>query len=491
MTAHAEPERHTSRIIVRNTILTTGVSLVMRVISFLFGIYVVRQLGEVDFGSYSVALAWAGLFGFLGDLGITQYMTRETARVPERAAELFWDVAALRLLLSVLTAVITIGGAISRSFSFDVVLAIALLTATYFFQALLAPLSAVIVGNERLDIASFLGLIGQIIYMGLGFVFLSQEKGFVWLVIASLVMTPIGLVLSLLALRWSRMTIPRFHITPGTWRALLVAGLPFALTQLALTFNFKIDTILLEAFWPVSVVGWYNIAYSLSRTMLIFFSGFIVALPLSMSREHEQNPDAIQPWYERSIRLIAFVGLPMAVGGTLLADPIMLLIYGVNYLPSAPVFAVLMWDVPLLMYTALCGNLMGAMKLERQSMRIYVAIGLSNLLLNLLFIPSFGIVAASLTTVGAELTGTLLFYTAFRRQFDTAVQRLLNYRLLLALAFMGLVVYGLRDHHVLVAVVGGSLSYAACVWGLGALNAEERGAVRQLIQRLLRPLLRA
>ncbi|HEX2908934.1 MAG TPA: flippase [Phototrophicaceae bacterium] len=486
------PRRSVGRLILRNTVFSVGAQAALRGLSFLFTILITRTLGDAAFGQYSVVLAWAGLFSFIGDMGVTQYMTREVARDSKRAADLFWDTAALRFILSIAAMIITIGVAALKPDPYEpeVVLAIALYTLSYFLQAVLAPLQSVIAGNERLDILAVLAVLGQIIYMAVGGLFLFAGLNYVWLVVASLVNLPVLIGLSAWAMRRNRLQPPRFHLTLRFWPRLLAAGMPFAMIQVALTFNFQVDTLILKAWQPNEVVGWYNAAYHLTRSLLILGSALIVVIPITLAREHAQNPKSILPWYYRSTKFMAFIGLPLAVGGTLLADKIIRLLYGADYAPAAIAFAILIWDTPLLMYTALCGNLTTSIKKERYSMLFYVSLAALNLILNLIFIPQYGIFTAAVTTVSAELTGALLFYRFFRREFGEGLGFKHMVRLVIAAGLMGVVVYLLRDYHLLINVTVSSVFYLVVVWLIRALTPEERDYLTGLVRRKLGPILR-
>lgn len=484
------PRRSAGQTIARNTIFGLGAQLALRVFGFLFSILVARTLGDAAFGQYSVVLAWAGLFSVIGDVGVTQYMTREISRDPNRANDLFWNTAGLRFILSIVAIVVTTLAAAARPFEPQVVLAVGLYTLSYFLQALLAPLQSIIAGNERLDILSVFTIIGQIIFMVAGGLFLVAGFDFVWLVIASLLNLPVLIALSLWVVRRYQMRPPRFRLEPRTWGTLLLAGVPFALIQLALTFNFRVDTLILEAWRPSEVVGWYNAAYNFTRSLLVFASAFIIAAPITLAREYVLDPKSILPWYYRTTKFMLFVGLPMAVGGTLLSDKIVRLLFGGEYAPAAVAFAILIWDTPLLMYTALCGNLMAAIKKERYSVGIYVSLALLNVVLNLIFIPQYGLIAASVMTVAAEVTGAILFYRFFRQEFGSGLGAKQVMRLIVAAAVMGVVVYLLRGSHLLINISISSAIYLVIVWRIGAFTDEERALLSGLVKRKLGRLLR-
>lgn len=474
-----------ARTIVRNTVFVLGGQIALRLGSFLFNILVIRQLGDATFGQYSIVLAWTGLFAVLGDLGVTQYFVREVARDPRRSDELFWDVAALRMLLGVVTAVVTVVGAVLLQYPTDIVIAVALFTTTYFFQALLAPLTSIIAGNERLDIVSVINVIGQVVFMLVGAVVLFSGGGLIALVAISFINLPLMIGLSTWAVRRYDMRPPRavFHVS--NWWLLIKWGLPFALIQLTLTFNFRIDTIILEQFQPFEVVGWYNAAYNFTRSLLTVSSALIIALPLTLAREHARDPGVVRPWYYRSVKFMVFVGLPLAVGGMLLADRIVMLLYGPGYLPAAVALAILVWDTPLLMYTALAGNLTTAIKREHSAMRIYLAVGGFNVIMNLLLQPAFGMIAAAVITVASETVGAALFYILFRREFGAGLGLSQLLRLGLSAAAMGAVIILLQTLPLLVIIPVSAAVYLILVGVTGALTVQERQMIAGVLARRL------
>lgn len=489
-------QRNAGRIIARNTVFSVLSQVALRGVNLLFNVLVIRHLGGGSFGQYSVVLAWTAVFGVLGDLGVTQYMTREIARRPERADELFWDTTLLRVLLAVLTCVVTIGGAIVKPYESEIILGVALYTLTYFFMAIMAPLGGIIMGHERLDVISVLNIIAQVVVMAIGTVFLIAGFGFISLILGSLLTLPIMLVALLWLMRRLKLRLPPFKVTPSTWRRLLMAGLPFAFIQLSLTYVFEFDTLLLQNYFSNEVVGWYKAPYNFARTLLIFTSAFSSAVGLTLTREHANNPEVVRPWYFRSVKLMVFLGLPLAVGGSLLAEPIMTTLYGQEYLPSALPFAILIWDTPLLMYTALCGQILTSILREGQATRIYALEAVINIGLNLLLIPRFGLIAASFTTIATEFTGAVLFYRLLRREIGAGLGFTHLIRFLPAAGVMGLLAWLLSQMipdmgAIELALVVGftGLVYVVLVWMTGALTHEERallvGFVRKRLGRFI------
>ena len=451
--------------------------------SFIFGVLVVRKLGGDSFGQLSIVMAWAGIFSVLGDLGITQYFTREIARNKESVSAYFWDVVGWRFVLAFFAAFVTISGAILQGYSSEIVLAVAVYTSSYLFAAIQVPLSSIISGSERLGYLSFLSVLGQIIYLTVAALFLVAGLDFIWLVGATIANFPVLIALSIRYIVRNHLSPPAFHLHFAQWKRLLFAGLPFAFIQLALSLSFRLDTVMLSGHVPDQEVGWYSAAYSLTLSFMVLTRSFNTAILPTLAREHATDPTKIYPWYYRSVKFLALLGLPIAIGGMLRSDQIIGLLFGAENAPVAPIFAVIIWDLPLVMYTSFCGNLASSVKRERSASRIYGSIAALNLVLNLVLIPHFGVIGSAFATVLTDATAAALFYALFRREFGAGLGLKYMMRLAVAAALTGVVINVLFVSNLLLIGVVSFVTYLALIWGLRVLTVEERAMFDRLVQR--------
>lgn len=480
--------RSAGRIIARNTAMGLVWQMALRVVSFLFQVLVIRQLGDAQFGQYSIVLAWTALFSVLGDFGVTQYFTREISRDSEKTTQWFWDMVSLRVIMAILACVVTTVSAVAHPYPPEIVLAIFLYTLTYFLQAFLVPLTGLITGNERVDITSFFEVMGQIIFMVAGALFLFAGKDFLWLVIAGFINVPILIGMSLYVVRKHHFGPPRFHLNTGMWWQFFLRGLPFGFIQLALSFSFRVDTIVLSGHHSNAEIGWYNIAYGLTLNFLTLTRAFNNAITPTLAREHAADPKKAHPWYFRSFKYMMFLGLPIALGGTLLADPLISVIYGPANRLSALAFMILIWDLPIVMYSSFCGNMTTSITRERGAAKIYGTQGVVNVIMNLILVPALGMIGASFATVLTDLIGAGLFYFLFRDEFGRGLGLRNILKLVVAVAGMGAMIWvaytaGL---HLFVVMPLGAVLYLVFVWFSGAFTAEERTQFTGLARRLVR-----
>lgn len=477
------PTRSAGKIIARNTLFGVGAQLALRIASFIFTVLVVRTLGDAHFGRYSIVLAWAALFSFIGDLGVNQYLAREIARDKDAARRMFWDTVVLRLLLAILASVLTVGGAILLTeYDDDIIIGLAIFTSTYFLQAFIAPVQSILTGHERVDILSVLNVVNQVLFMVFAGLFLYLGFGFIWLVLASALNLPIIIILQIYAIRRYRLEIPTFHIHRATWFNLVKAGFPFAVTQVALTFANTVDTVFLSYLTNEQTVGWYNAAYRLTLTLLTVSVAFNTAIMPTLAREHANNPESVRPWYYTSARFIAIFTLPIAVGGAILSNQIVL-IYGEEFTASGLAFALLIWDLPFVVFHIFSGYITASIQREGSAARIHTSIGLLNIAINAILIPRFGLIGACLATVLTDFVGAVLFYALFRRELGPGLLFRKIAWVIFAVTLMGILVWELRGQSLILVIPLAALIYGGIIWFSGALKPEERTQIIGLTRR--------
>jgi O-antigen/teichoic acid export membrane protein len=476
-------ERGLGRIIIKNTAFITLGSVVLKALTFLFSVYVVRQLGDDRFGQYSIVLAFVGLFQIFFELGMSQYVMREIAQDRSKTQPLFWNLVALRFLLAILGIIGITLGAVVVGYAPDLVLGIFIHTCGFLLSAFLAPLTTVLTANERLDYATGLNILGQLIFVLFGAIFLLSGWGFISLIVASLIGIPLQIGLAIWAIRHHHMATLSIQIEPRIWPHLIRSGLPFGIISLTLTIAFSIDTVMLSMYQPEHVVGWYNVAYNLVFSLMFFFRGFKEAIVPSLSRTYVNDPAQVEHWYHRSVKFIAILSMPIAVGGMLVAFPLIRFLYTDEFLPSALALTILIWDVPLLMFTSFCGNMTTIISEERAAARIYSINAVANVILNLYAIPRFGVVGASLVTVVTDLIGALQFYFLLRRKLHLPDMTGVFVRILIASVLMGVGVRLAGNLNLALLIGLGAVAYGGLVLALRLLDDTEWAMILRLLRR--------
>jgi O-antigen/teichoic acid export membrane protein len=411
-------KRTLGETIARNYVFGVGAQLSVQVLSWLFSILVVRGLGAAEYGKYAQVGAYIGIFAIFGDLGISTFAQREIAKDRGRTREFFWNLGALRFLLAFVVLFLAVGSAWLLGRPSDIMLGIWLVSFRGFLYVFQGTVETVLRGYERLDYVSSLRVLSQAMYLMGGIFVMLNGYGFIGLIIATLP----GVIAFAVAGRWlirhKLFADVSFQINPAHWWSLVRSGFPFGLTTFTNVLSSQLGTILVGLWVTNAAVGYYDLAYTLVLTLLTLTSGLNAALLPSLSRLFVQDRDRTVAIYRRVIRYLFVLSLPIAAGTTILAKDIVLTLYGEDLAGAVRPLQILIWVFPVLAFTSLCGSLTTAFHLEKPTARINIVNAIVNLFLNILAVPSFGVLGASVVIVLTELVGLFQFGLLLRRDFD-------------------------------------------------------------------------
>lgn len=469
-----------AKTIFKNTFFITAGNLVFKLLNFLFMIYVVRRLGDDRFGQYNVVLAFVGLFQIFAELGISQYAMREISQDRSKTQVMFWNLLVLRLLLGLIgIGAITAGAALS-GYSPELVVAVFIYTLSFLLAAVQVPLETVLTAYERFDYVTVMGIVRQLVFAGLGAIFLFSGLGFTWLIIAGLLSIVPQIVIGVWAVRRHKLLAWRVTVDAASWGTLIRKGLPFGLISLTLIIAFSIDTVMLKYWYADNVVGWYNVAYNLVFSISFLMKGFKEAIVPSLARTFVRDPDEVKRWYFRTVKAGILLSLPASVGGMLVAYPLIRFLYTPDFEPSALALQILIWDTPFLIYTAFCGNMTTVISEEKAAARIYGINAAANVVLNLIAIPLWGFVGAAVVTVITDIVGTIQFYLLFSKKLPVGGLGPILMKVSAASLLMGGVVYLLRDTHLFLQVGVGAAVFVLFTLALRILDESEKALILRI-----------
>jgi O-antigen/teichoic acid export membrane protein len=346
------------------------------------------------------------------------------------------------------------------------------------------PLDSVLQAEERLGFSSFSKICGQLIYMASGTIFLLVGWGITGLILASL-----GNILATAALIWHQVERKMggicWQIQPRLWPSLLMAALPFGLIGLALNWSQKIDTVILSLYWPAETIGWYNAAYNLVLSAIIVSNAFNIAFFPSMTKKHSQQlPLTAGKIYSYVCKYLFTFSLPLAVGTSILSQPIVSALYGPAYIEAAAPLAILAWVIPLIFLSEFLRYMHLVSGLEKNAARLVIAAALGNLILNLIFIPLYGLTAAAITTVCTEAALVGLYWQQLRSLMPLKLMVNAFWKPTIAAAVMAGIILVIQ-FPLSLEIVLGVIIFTGMLSLLKFLEAEEKLIIRQVLSRLL------
>ena len=482
MQVESQPNKGLPAIVLRNSFFGIAGQLTIKVLSVLFSILVVRRLGDVGYGKYSFILAYVAIFAIFSQMGLGPYTVREIAKDRSQTRFLFWNTITLRLILSVITIILTTVSAHLLGYSPSIVIGVFIASLGLLLQAVQRPFNGIMVGNERLDYQATVQVAKQLVFVVLGAVLLFQGGRYLGLLIASLGGVAVMTILSAtIILR--RYDVGFAAIQPRRWARLLRASIPFGVVGLATMTSYKIDTVFLSFFHGDAVVGWYAAPYNLIMMLMIISHSINQSLYPSLTRRYTEDAGTIDRVFGRVVKYLLIISLPIAVGATILARPIVSALYGEAFSRSALALQVLVWVLPAMFLTDLFGHTAMAMDNERGVARVNAVSGVFNVALNLLLIPSYGLVGAAVTTVLTELVEIAQYCFLLRPEMTSVSVKDTLGRPLAASAIMSALVWITRGGNLLVTILAAMTVYGVCLLLTRAVDHAETRFVGDLLLR--------
>jgi O-antigen/teichoic acid export membrane protein len=177
------------------------------------------------------------------------------------------------------------------------------------------------------------------------------------------------------------------------------------------------------------------------------------------------------------------IALPLAVGVTLLADKIMLALFGPEFVEGAPALRILIWAAGFTFLGPTIGKaIIGAG--EEKLSAVYCGIAMAiNLALNVLLIPSLAHVGSAISILAAEgvTAGLVLMWTYQRGMLKVPAADII--RLVAATLVMGAFTYLLRRFNLWLLVSASGVVYFLSLVLLNGFSKEDRLALRRIVSR--------
>jgi O-antigen/teichoic acid export membrane protein len=349
-----------------------------------------RGLGPEGYGIFGFVVSVGSLFLFLADPNLQVLVAREVARDPDSART--WIGRSLALWLAMSAVLVGCAGAYAalldgRPYVVAAAAVSGLATALFAGQALL---EASLQGLRSLRPLMGSSLAARSLYLVFAVLAIAAGFGLHGVLWAQVLGTAVGFAWLFL---WLYRHLGAFPL-PGVSEVVRLAKdtVPFALSRLFGTIYLGADVLLMQVFLSDADLG----AYRLAGLLLVQLGAVSVMLNrLYLPWFSTSDPEALSAKVSFTWRVAVAVSAPLAIGGMVLAAPILGLLGGDGYQIAAPLMAVLMMVLPLRFLNNLLSNLLSAR--DRQTERTWAtAVGaFGTIACNLALLPWIGATGAA------------------------------------------------------------------------------------------------
>ena len=410
--------------IIRRVAKNTSSLLISQIISYIFvffgTMYTARYLGAGGYGILSTGIAITTIFAVIGDLGLGSLTVREIARNKSLTNKYVVNTTLMKVILSIVMSVLIVITTEIINYSPEISSVIYILTLSIIFNTFSGVFGSIFQAYEKMEYTSIAGILTSILTF-IGFILaiyfnLSIVKfAFVYLIVSIFNLVYVMAVfiwkffLPKIDVDWNFWK-PNIKVDWNFWKPLLMQALPLSIAIIFSAIIFKVDTILLSALKGSAVVGWYTVAYNILQALFIVPTAFTTSIFPLLSTFHISSKESLQLTYQKSFKYLIILGIPIAVGITLLADKIILLIYTPEFIPAIIALQILVWTVPFIFLTIMFGAVITSINRQNLLMKILFIVMIFNIILNLILIPQFSYIGSAVATVLSELVTFVLFF---------------------------------------------------------------------------------
>lgn len=402
--------------IAKNTFWLTVSQVGGRLLRAVIIIYAARVLGAAEYGIFSYALTLAALLTIFTDFGVSSIVSREVAKSKGTGAGLrvfstaFFIKSAFLLVAALF---IVFGGPfvtnITEAKSLFPIIALILI-----FDSLREFGLAFSRAIERMELEAGLYLLTNLFVVVAGIAFLYLAPTAKSLSVSYALGTGAGMVATFLVLR------PHFknilsNFTGALVKPILASGFPFAIAGVLGGLMINTDLIIIGFFRSAEELGFYGVAIRLVQFLYLFPTLLSGSTFPAFARLAVRDNEKMRALLERTLTLTLLVAFPIAVGGLIVAPEIIEFLFGKGYLAAIPALRILMLTLATTFPIALLGNAVFAY--DKQKLLVaYAAIGgVANVILDLLFIPPFGILGSAWATLISQILAGAYLWRAAKR----------------------------------------------------------------------------
>ena len=488
-----------TRTIAKNTAYNFIIHASETIFHLFVGILLARFLGPADYGFYSFLIWFLSFIALFVNFGLGHMAVRFIAEALGRQNEgeiksLVSTALQFRFLGATLFVIIMIAfagywadifGYPDQQYIF-IILAIAVIP-----QVLNYLLISIFGGFQKYEYGAYLVLgtnplrvlgIVIVVVMGLGI----RE-----ILFASITSWVLGVFIGLFLLRRLiplESILARPRLTPEMKRALKYSMIMMGVMGVSYFMGQRAEILFLGIFHPGEAVGFYTIAFLVSGSTigLILQVFSTVLIPAVSEQVGRGDMDRVRAIYLTSARYLMMAGAPLAIGGIVLAGPIIRVVYGVEYEPAIPLVQILF--VPFAFLAIANAATSVILGVNRPSFVLKIGIGMVILSLGmeLWLIPIYGATGAAVGSSVARIIAPILYIRFASRECQVSWPFKDMIKITIAALIMGAIIFAIEGQisssviSIVVLIPLGIVIHFSLIIALKVIQEQDISAFRQI-----------
>ena len=376
--------------------------IIASICGFIWTILIARYLGVTDYGIMGFAISLTGILAISSDLGVSTHVVRHIATDYNSVEKYLGNAFPLKSVFSIGTFILTLIILILMK-SDELTIIITLL---FTFEIIIKSFIGLLYGGfQAFEEGKYQGITNTLLNaILLIFLLISifANLGLLGITVSYLLANLITLIYTYYLFQ-KNIKKPKFELDKTFCKKITIASIPFALTSILYSIYYSIDMVMLTHFIGNYATGIYNATYKLISVLTLFYTVYTAVIFPVMSKFFKNDKRLLVISYEKSIKYLMLIMIPIAVSTMFYSNDIIQLVYGDEYGASGLVLSILIWTVSLLFITGPGNELLNASHKEVTVTKIYAIAAAFNIILNLVLIPKYSYIGAAVSTVLSDV----------------------------------------------------------------------------------------
>jgi O-antigen/teichoic acid export membrane protein len=259
----------------------------------------------------------------------------------------------------------------------------------------------------------------------------------------------------------------------------LLSSLPYFLVSIGLVLYQQVDTVIISWLVDEKTIGWYSVAIRLYGTLFFIPNVFVIALFPALTRAYSADPTTFRKLAQKSLNLLVLMSVPIGLGILVIADHLVILLFGPAFAKSGLILAILGMILPLSYLNTLVGYLLIAMDRQKAWAPVLLIATVITIPLDLILIPwtakafANGALGGAFSFACTEFGMILIGFSLLPKDTFSSENAKVAAKVLLAGGVMVAAAWTVREAFILIPVVVGAVTYIAMIFLLRAIPKED------------------
>lgn len=378
-----------------------GCKIVQALLGVLISMLTARYLGPSNFGLINYASAIVAFVTPITKLGLSHVIVQEIVYSPESEGKIMGSSIVMSLISSVLCAIGVISFAmITNPNDRSAVIVCGLYSLLLFSDAL----ELIRYWFQAKLMSKYPAIVSVIAYIFISIykaVLLLTKKSIYWFAVSNaLDHFLIGIILLVI---FNRKAKQKLQISLAFAKKLFSKSRYFIVSSMMVTVFVQMDKIMLRFMIGDSATGIYSAASSCAGITSFVFAAIIDSMRPTIIECKKKSSPSYETNLCRLYAVIIYLALGQSLAMTLLAKPVILLLYGIEYLESVSALRIIVWHTTFSYIGSVRDIWILAEGKQKYLWIINLSGALANVLLNFFMIKIWGTEGAALASVITQM----------------------------------------------------------------------------------------